>query len=216
MKKNYLSATVLSILFLSPLSSNATSLTSNSVLNFNVAATGGNFASLEDVGPGSWFALEFSPGSQFVTGISGFDQLQIGVANPASSTSVGNIDNPWLFSSIPGVHQSLSPVNIISATGDTATIDFSGWGILWNDAPIDLSSGLSNGIATITCDAGSGCANGAGYVLDYFANADFGASGISNYSLHLEGTISAVPVPAAVWLFGSGLVGLVGIARRRR
>jgi hypothetical protein len=28
--------------------------------------------------------------------------------------------------------------------------------------------------------------------------------------------ISAVPVPAAVWLFGSGLIGLVGIARRRR
>ncbi len=27
---------------------------------------------------------------------------------------------------------------------------------------------------------------------------------------------SPVPVPAAVWLFGSGLLGLVGIARRRR
>ena len=27
--------------------------------------------------------------------------------------------------------------------------------------------------------------------------------------------VSAVPVPAAVWLFGSGLLGLVGVARRR-
>ena len=29
------------------------------------------------------------------------------------------------------------------------------------------------------------------------------------------GVISAVPIPAAVWLFGSGLIGLIGIARRK-
>ncbi len=29
-------------------------------------------------------------------------------------------------------------------------------------------------------------------------------------------TTSAVPVPAAVWLFGSGLIGLIGIARRKK
>ena len=28
--------------------------------------------------------------------------------------------------------------------------------------------------------------------------------------------VSAVPVPAAVWLLGSGLVGLVGISRRKQ
>lgn len=33
-------------------------------------------------------------------------------------------------------------------------------------------------------------------------------------TIYLEGQLSAVPVPAAVWLFGSGLVGLVGVARK--
>jgi hypothetical protein len=28
--------------------------------------------------------------------------------------------------------------------------------------------------------------------------------------------VPEVPVPAAVWLFGSGLIGLVGVARRKR
>ncbi len=32
----------------------------------------------------------------------------------------------------------------------------------------------------------------------------------------LVGTVAVVPVPAAVWLFGSGLLGLVGVARRKK
>lgn len=35
------------------------------------------------------------------------------------------------------------------------------------------------------------------------------------YPIYQEISVSAVPVPAAVWLFGSGLIGLTGIARRR-
>ena len=31
-----------------------------------------------------------------------------------------------------------------------------------------------------------------------------------------NGTVSAVPAPASVWLFGSGLLGLVGMARRKK
>lgn len=31
----------------------------------------------------------------------------------------------------------------------------------------------------------------------------------------INGSISAVPVPAAVWLFSSGLLGLIGLARRK-
>ena len=38
------------------------------------------------------------------------------------------------------------------------------------------------------------------------------------YHVYLEGTMttSSVPVPAAVWLFGSGLFGLIGIAKRKK
>lgn len=39
---------------------------------------------------------------------------------------------------------------------------------------------------------------------------------IFNVTITAAGTPPEVPVPAAVWLFGSGLVGLVGVARRRK
>jgi len=39
----------------------------------------------------------------------------------------------------------------------------------------------------------------------------------SFYALAVRpGDVSAVPVPAALWLFGSGLIGLLGLARRKR
>jgi hypothetical protein len=61
---------------------------------------------------------------------------------------------------------------------------------------------------------------GAGtYVLnDNYGFIRFGqgdaATGVFSYSIDIEQ--AAVPVPAAVWLFGSGLAGLAGLARRRR
>lgn len=41
--------------------------------------------------------------------------------------------------------------------------------------------------------------------VDYFDEGVYGA----------DPMVAAVPVPAAVWLFGSGLIGLVGVARRK-
>jgi len=37
----------------------------------------------------------------------------------------------------------------------------------------------------------------------------------ANYTLHISQSVSAVPVPAAVWLFGSGLIALAGLVRRK-
>lgn len=56
-------------------------------------------------------------------------------------------------------------------------------------------------------DFGSGLEDTRGYADDYWAwavhNGDVGTA------------VAAVPVPAAVWLFGSGLLGLFGVARRK-
>ena len=56
-----------------------------------------------------------------------------------------------------------------------------------------------------------------------FNAGDFGSACITPGSANIGGTgdcslsvVSPVPVPAAAWLFGSGLVGLVGISRRKK
>ncbi len=50
-----------------------------------------------------------------------------------------------------------------------------------------------------------------------FGNQGFNVKTVTNYAWAVQsGDVSAVPVPAAAWLFVSGLVGLVGFARRKR
>jgi len=54
-------------------------------------------------------------------------------------------------------------------------------------------------------------------VLAY--NDNLRSTGDSDYDdmlVRAEFSSAAVPVPAAVWLFGSGLLGLIGMARRRK
>jgi len=43
----------------------------------------------------------------------------------------------------------------------------------------------------------------------------FSSTSTTSYSMSITSVMSPVPVPAAVWLFGSGILGLVGIARRK-
>lgn len=157
-----------------------------------------------------------------------------------TGTEGGTIDAAWNFFKNTGMHFTASPI-----TGSTTNgLNFSGWRVTWAGIPsINMGGGLQNcgtasdgicmngttdisgtynngtGIASFTWDGVYGHA----YSLSYRATvpqADPSGFGGVPYGLELRGVVNAaaapVPVPAAVWLFGSGLLGLVGVARRKK
>ncbi len=50
---------------------------------------------------------------------------------------------------------------------------------------------------------------------DYHLHPQGLNDGTGSYSLSLWGTAAPIPLPAAAWLFGSGVIALVGLARRK-
>lgn len=144
-------------------------------------------------------------------------------------TESPRIDAPTEFYGSTGMHGNSTPVTILSDLGTTKLLDFSGWHFIWNGTePATPSLGMwlgsnysdpaSSGIATLVCGTVA-CINGDTFTLDYAARVPLGeptCCGGLYYQLHIEGVIqSAVPVPAAAWLFGSGLLGLIGVLRRK-
>ena len=58
-----------------------------------------------------------------------------------------------------------------------------------------------------------------GITLQFNSTCGADANCVADFSIDnvmINADIAAIPVPAAVWLFGSGLVGLFGVARRKR
>lgn len=93
-----------------------------------------------------------------------------------------------------------------SGTFDWSTID-AGYGAptmtyVGNEANL---GGLSSVTKTFSLGPGQ-------YSIVFGGNPPAGTPGVS---VAYQATLATVPVPAAVWLFGSGLAGLVGLARRR-
>ena len=95
----------------------------------------------------------------------------------------------------------------------------------WNTGSTFTSGNQVNAVANLTGSAlandGSATivsASSVGAAWGFFVGTPYTeifSLDFSNATI-VEGGPAAVPVPAAVWLFGSGLVGLAGVARRRK
>jgi len=150
---------------------------------------------------------------QFITGHHGLVLGEIQEATGSHSGAPNGsenpiIDSPWVFFGMTGMHSTLLPSNVLSASGNTATIDFSSWSVAWNGLdsasgadPVPLGTGAwfgstTDGVAQVTCAVD--CGDGDSYTLVYSATTvpdQPSSSGNTQYMLSLSGTISATPTP---------------------
>ena len=94
-------------------------------------------------------------------------------------------------------------------TGGNLTLDFSSWTAWWNGNTFNMGSGGS--ITATTYDAVTG-----DFTADWSALAGGGPKAGIVADISITGNIQVIPVPAAVWLFGSGLIALAGVSRRSK
>jgi len=208
-------------------------LSSTALLSFDTGSQVCDSSGLNCTMLGSYFSVDTDNDGAFTAyesiGISpGMDGgILIGQAQPApngspsypNGTEITGIDAAWAFLGSTGMHQTTSPVNIISDNGSgVVQLDFSGFSASWsviNNINLGGSSAYAseNGQATLKC--GFDCSVGDSFILDYAAHVPLDDPNFADiyWGLHLQGTVLATPVPAAIWLFGSGLIGLAGFAR---
>jgi len=172
---------------------------SHTAVSTGVAATG--FTDGFDFGGTGQFVPALS-GTGIISDITGTDMT-------FSSLEFGGEYNGGTF--------ALAPDSLTPGTGDSL---FGGF-----DPVTNTVTWISDGYNAVVEDLGAGQ---YGFVVKYVATiAGTGTSfdgqrafwrleGVASTTAATAEIPSAVPVPAAVWLFGSGLVGLAGIARRRK
>jgi len=146
-------------------------------------------------------------------GIASFDWYGLPVSLYTASASLGDVNTPaGTFTGGPVPSGSLDTI------AGTISMDLSSLFGTWNDGDYITGTGRSDGVTSALATGTWNLTTNA-YTLHWDSRTIGPACPspggcISHWTL--EGMASPVPVPTAIWLFGSGLLGLFGAVRRRK
>lgn len=148
-------------------------------------------------------ALALSANAQAVT-------LDAGIFAPGA----GDAANPVTLNVTPGPGLFLDTINFdlgsfthFNMTSTTNNINLFGATIFENVFDTEVVASSPTHLSVFLPDLGE--------PRDYHLHPQGANLGGGTYQVALWGSAAPVPLPAAAWLFGSGVIGLIGFARRK-
>ena len=179
-------------------------------------ATGASQAATYDILGGTFFMEFVTPAPVVLTpgtpGVISDGDNDIG--GPETGAGEGSLFFNTFDFFLPGAAVSMY-LSSTSGGGPNAAVsidtagssDLSAWTAFWNGTEFNqggAASSTDNGDGSFKLSWSSFIVGGP---FDGFTGS---------WTMDVKEQAGVVPVPAAVWLFGSGLLGLIGIARRRK